>query len=76
MGMTANVQVPVEVMEEVAALRLPARADQHLQSLMDRNNEGRLSAEEQQELEGLVELSEAISLLRAKAMRYLGRKPV
>lgn len=42
---------------------------------MDRNNDGALTAKEREELEALVEWSEEISLIRAKALRLLGRKP-
>lgn len=42
---------------------------------MDRNNNGILKPEEKAEMEVLVELSETISLVRAQALRVLGRKP-
>jgi hypothetical protein len=42
---------------------------------MDRNNEGQLNADELAELEALVEMSEELSLVRAEAIRLLGRKP-
>ena len=54
-------------MEEVAAMRLPAKSDKRLQDLMDRNNDGRLNEYERAELESLAEMSETISLMRAKA---------
>jgi hypothetical protein len=73
--MSAVVQAPLEMVEAVAALRLPARSDRRLQMLMDRNNEGALTSEEREELEALVELSERISLVRAGALHLLGRKP-
>ena len=74
--MATVVQAPVEMVEAVAALRLPPRADQLLQDLMDRNNDGRLSPEEKEEMEALVELSQTISLVRAQALQVLGKKPV
>jgi hypothetical protein len=74
--MSAVVQAPVELMEAVAALRLPPKADKHLQELMDRNNNGSLRQDEKQELEALVELSETLSLVRAQALHLLGRTPV
>ena len=43
---------------------------------MDRNNEGQLNAAERAELESLVDLSESMSLIRAKALHLLGRNPV
>jgi hypothetical protein len=63
------------MVEAVAALRLPDRADRHLQALMDRNTNGALTPAEREELQALVELSESIALVRAKALHLLGRKP-
>ena len=74
--MPAVIEAPVEMIEAVADLRLPAKVDRRLQGLMDRNNEGSLSAGERDDLEALVELSETISLLRARALHLLGRKPL
>lgn len=74
--MAGVVQAPLDMVEAVAALRLPPRTDRRLQVLMDRNTNGALTAEEQEDLEALVELSETISLVRAKALHLLGRKPV
>ena len=48
------VAAPVDWVEFVSKLRLPAKTDRRLQELMDRNNEGRLHAEERAELESLV----------------------
>ncbi len=73
--MNAVVEAPREMMEAVAALRLPPRTDRRMQVLMDRNNDGRLTAEEREELEALVDLSESISLVRADALHLLGRRP-
>ena len=41
---------------------------------MDRNNDGQLTDNEREELESLVEMSESLSLVRAEALRLLGRK--
>jgi hypothetical protein len=71
----APMEAPRELVEAVAALRLPPKADKRLQSLMDRNTEGMLTSEEREELESLVEFSETISLVRAKALHVLGKKP-
>ncbi|QEH35397.1 hypothetical protein OJF2_39490 [Aquisphaera giovannonii] len=73
--MATVMQAPREMVEAVADLRLPPKADRRLQSLMDRNSDGVLTAEERDELEALVELSESIALLRAQALRALGRPP-
>ena len=72
----AVIQAPLEMIEAVADLRLPVKADRRLQGLMDRNNEGALTAAEREDLEAFVELSETISLIRAQALRLLGRKPL
>ena len=71
--MSAVIQAPREMIEAVAGLRLPAKADHRLQDLMDRNNEGTLTPAEREDLEAFVELSETISLVRAKALQLLGQ---
>jgi hypothetical protein len=73
--MSAVIQAPLEMIEAVASLRLPPKADHRLQDLMDRNNEGTLTPAEREDLDAFVELSETISLVRAKALQLLGRKP-
>ena len=75
-AMSAVVQAPREMVEAVAALRLPPRTDEKLQALMDRNTDGILTPGERDELEALVELSESISLVRAQALHLLGRRPL
>jgi hypothetical protein len=72
---SSTIDAPLEWVESVGDLRLPPKADQRLQELMDRNNEGSLSDGERADLESLVELSERISLVRAQALHLLGRKP-
>lgn len=66
---------PIEFAEAVAALRFTPKVDQRMQQLMDRNTNGLLTDSEREELEALAELSENISLVRAKALVFLGRKP-
>ena len=73
--MNSVIDAPVDWVESVGNLRLPAKADHRLQELMDRNNEGLLDADERGELEALAELSERLSLVRAEAMQILGRRP-
>jgi hypothetical protein len=73
--MPASIQAPVEMVETVAALRLPPKADRYLQNLMDRNNQGHLTPREREEFEALVELSETMALVRAQALSLLGRFP-
>jgi hypothetical protein len=71
----ATVEAPLELVEALAGLRFPKKTDAHLQGLMDRNTEGQLTELESAELEALVELSEHLAILRAQALRLLGRKP-
>jgi len=73
--MSAVIAAPVDWIESVGDLRLPAKADRRLQDLMDRNNEGLLGKGEREELEALVELSEKLSLVRAEALQILGKQP-
>jgi len=73
--MSSTITAPVEWVKTVGQLRLPSKADQRLQELMDRNNEGQLTEAEQADLEALVEVSEHLSLVRAEALHLLGRKP-
>ena len=73
--MASVVSAPVEMIESVAALRLPVKTDKRLQTLMDRNNNGLLSADEKEDLEALAELSETLALVRSRAYLLLGRKP-
>ncbi len=73
--MSSTIEAPLEWVETVGNLRLPPKADQRLQELMDRNNEGLLTDAERADLESLVELSERLSLVRRKALHLLGRRP-
>ena len=73
--MSAVIAAPVDWIESVGDLRLPAKADRRLQDLMDRNNEGLLGKGEREELEALAELSERLSLVRAEALQILGKQP-
>ena len=73
--MNSVIAAPVDWIESVGNLRLPSKADDRLQDLMDRNNEGLLSAGEREELEALGELSERLSLVRAEAWKILGKQP-
>jgi hypothetical protein len=74
--MAPIVETPRDLVEAMADLRLPPKADRRLQELMDRNNDGLLTPEERDQLEALVELSETIAPVRARALQLLGRKPV
>jgi hypothetical protein len=70
-----TIDAPLQWVETVASLKLPDQADRHLQYLMDRNNEGKLTDQERADLAALAELSERLSLVRAEALHLLGRKP-
>ena len=71
--MSTVIETPIELLEEIAALRLSATADQRLQELMDRNTNGLLDARELADLESWANWSENLALVRAKAMKLLGR---
>ena len=70
-----ELKVPRQMLEDMAALRLPPPTDKRLQDLMDRNNEGLLQESEREELEALVELSQQLSLVRGEALQILGKQP-
>lgn len=74
--MIAMLDTPRDLVQSFADVRLPSKTDARLQSLMDRNTEGQLTPQEREDLESLVELSETLSLLRARAMHVLGRQPI
>jgi hypothetical protein len=73
--MNSTIAAPVDWIEAVGNLRFPSKAEQRLQELMDRNNEGLLQESEREELETLVELSEQLSLIRGEALQILGKQP-
>jgi len=75
-AVTAVVSTPLPLLEAVAAMGFPPKADRRLARLMDRNTEGLLSPDERDEIDSLVELSEAMSLVRAQALHVLQRSPV
>ena len=74
-AVSSTIDAPLEWVEAVGNLRLPPKANQRLNDMMDRNNEGLLTEAERADLESLVELSERLSLVRAEAIHLLGRKP-
>ena len=60
----------IEVPVELAQFKLPQAVQSRLQTLLDRQDEGNeLSEAERQEAEGLVDLSEFLTLLRLRATR-------
>jgi hypothetical protein len=69
------IKVPLDFIEAAADLRLPAKLDQRLQELLERNPASRLTESEQDELESLLELASLLSGLRERALRLLGPRP-
>ena len=66
MTLTLNVELPADL----DRFRLPEAVHARLQSLLDRQDAGQpLNTEERAEAEGLVELSEFLTLLRLRAER-------
>jgi hypothetical protein len=60
---------------ELARLKFSPRMNRRLHKLMSKNTEGTLSKDEREELEALAEFNSTMSLLKAKAMVFLGVKP-
>ena len=73
--MSSIVEAPIDLIESVADLRFPPRAYARVRVLMVRNTNGLLSSDETAELEAWVEMSENLALVRAPALRVLGRMP-
>ncbi len=72
--MSKTVEAPSDFMEELADFKFPPSTQRRLTQLMDKNNEGTLTAEEREDLKALVEISERMALLKGRAMLILGRK--
>jgi hypothetical protein len=68
--MPEAIQIEVEMPGDLARFRLPKGVQKRLQALLDKPDQGRgLTPAEKSEAEGLVDLSEALSLLRLRAQR-------
>ena len=65
--MSRTVEIPLDLLEEVAQLEFPSSMQKALARLMDKNNEGLLSEEEREELQAWVDLNELVSLLKGRA---------
>ena len=65
----------VSFVNDLTDIRFSPAMNARIQDLMDRNNNGALSTAEREELEGLVDWSEQISLVRAQALNFMGKKP-
>lgn len=65
MGTNAKVQIEIEVPADLARLQLPEGGDRRLHVLLDKQDSGvPLSADEQAEAEGLVDIGDLLTLLR------------
>lgn len=65
----------VSFVDDLTDIRFSPAMNARVQHLMDLNNDGKLSAAEREELESLVDWSEQISLVRARALQFMGKKP-
>lgn len=67
---SAKVDFEIEVPADLAQMQLPEGVDRRLQALLDKQDSGTpLSADEQAEAEGLVDLAELLTLLRLRSSR-------
>jgi hypothetical protein len=73
--MTTFIEVPLDLMEAVAQLRVPPKTDELLQQLMDQKTSGSLTPAQLDLLEAFGELSVMICLFRARALHLLGQQP-
>ena len=68
--MSQRVLVEIDMPEDLEQLKLPTGVDRRMQDLLDRQDQGEdLTSTERMEAEGLVNLSEFLSLLRLRAQR-------
>ena len=67
-----HIDLELDSSSEVARFQLPEGVDRRLRALLDKQDGGEaLTADERAEAEGLVELSDLLSLLRLRASRSL-----
>jgi hypothetical protein len=67
---TVRVDIELELPQDIARFTLPAGVDRRLQALLDKQDRGELlTDDERAEAEGLVDLSEMLSLLRLRGER-------
>ncbi len=70
--MSQQFLIPVEMPTDLVKFKLPKGVDQRLQKLLTRQDQGeQLTQAERLEAEGLVNLSEFLSLLRLRAERTM-----
>jgi hypothetical protein len=72
--LTHIVTIELELPDDLARFCLPPGVNARLKDLLDRQDRGEaLSSDERAEAEGLVNLAEALSLLRLRAERTAAR---
>ena len=72
--MPQAIQVELQMPGDLARFRLPRGVQRRLQALLDTQERGQaLTAAEKREAEGLVDLTELLSLLRLRAERMSRR---
>lgn len=70
--MAQNAVIKIEMPVSLRQIKLPKGVDKRLQKLLDRQDKGeKLTIAERKEAEGLVDLSEMLSLLRLRSERVL-----
>ena len=68
--MSTVIAIELDIPDDLSRFRLSPGVNSRLQELLDRQDEGKpLSAAGKQEAEGLVELSELLSLIKLRAER-------
>ena len=71
-----HILVDLEMPLGLEQFKLPPGVNERLQTLLNRQDAGEtLTTSEREEAEGLVELSEMLSLLRARAQRVWDEEP-
>lgn len=74
--MSQPVVIELEVPEGLKDFRMPERLHNRLQGLLDKQDRGdRLSEDERQEAEALVDIAEFLTLLRLRAERAARKGP-
>ena len=72
--MPQAIQVEVQMPGDLARFRLPKGVHKRLQMLLDKQDQGQpLTVAERREAEGLVDLTELLSLLRLRSQRLSRR---
>lgn len=73
--MSQTVAIELEMPNDIARFQSPAGVGRRLTDLLDRQDRGELlTADEREEAEGLVNLAEALSLLRLRSERAIANR--